>query len=118
LALAAKLTNNLLLLAEVVALAEAVAVGRSGGLSDEELRALLEDNPLLPSGLRNRFEGILTGTQEGWWTTVLGAKDAGLAIGIAEAAGVRLPVSEVVRRRYDRAAASGHHDADIAEVSA
>jgi 3-hydroxyisobutyrate dehydrogenase len=118
LALTAKLTNNLLLLAEVAALAEAVAVGRSGGLSDDELRGLLEDNPLLPSGLKNRFEGVLTGAQEGWWTPGLGAKDAGLAIAIAGAAGVTLPVGEAVRRLYDRAAASGHGDADIAEVAA
>src|SRR5437588_8587173 len=39
LALAAKLTNNLLLLSEVAALAEACAVGRSGGLSEYQLRA-------------------------------------------------------------------------------
>ena len=64
LALAAKLTNNLLLLSEVAALAEACAVGRSGGLSDDQLRDLLADNPLLPAALRNRFEGVVTGWDE------------------------------------------------------
>lgn len=113
-ALTAKLTNNLLLLSEVVALAEAFAVGRSGGLSDDQLRDLLANNPLLPNGLRNRFEGVLTGSHDGWWTTVLGAKDAGLAIDIARVAGVALPSAEVIRDLYDRAASSGHHDADIA----
>src|SRR5438270_375003 len=33
-----KLANNLMLLAEVVALAEAIAVARAGGLSDDEIR--------------------------------------------------------------------------------
>src|SRR5258707_5575886 len=68
-----KLANNLMLLAEVVALAEAIAVARSGGLSDEEIRELLGQSPMLAPGVRNRFEGVLTGDQEPWWSTVLGA---------------------------------------------
>jgi 3-hydroxyisobutyrate dehydrogenase len=117
LALVAKLTNNLLLLSEVVALAETFAVGRSGGLSDDQLRELLGQSSLLAAGLRNRFEGVLTGAQEAWWSTVLGAKDAGLAVAVAADAGVELPVGEVVRRLYDRAAGAGYHDADIAAVT-
>jgi 3-hydroxyisobutyrate dehydrogenase-like beta-hydroxyacid dehydrogenase len=77
LATTAKLATNLLLLSEVVALAESFAVGRSGGLTDDQLRELLGTSPMVAPGLRNRFEGVLTGSQEGWWTTGLGAKDAG-----------------------------------------
>jgi 3-hydroxyisobutyrate dehydrogenase len=117
LALTAKLTNNLLLMSEVAALAETFAVGRAGGLSDDQLRELLVSNPLVPAGLRNRFEGILTGAQHGWWTTVLGAKDVGLAIEIAQGAGVALPLAELVRRLYDRAAASGDDEADIVAIT-
>jgi 3-hydroxyisobutyrate dehydrogenase len=117
LALTAKLTSNLLLLSEVVALAEAFAVGRSGGLTDVQLRELLGPSPLVPPGLGNRFDGILTGAQDPWWTTVLGGKDAGLAIGVARAAGVGLPVAEEVRRRYETAAVDGLADADIATVT-
>jgi 3-hydroxyisobutyrate dehydrogenase len=117
LALTAKLTSNLLLLSEVVALAEAFAVGRSGGLTDVQLRELLGPSPLVPPGLGNRFDGILTGAQDPWWTTVLGGKDAGLAIGVAHAAGVGLPVAEEVRRRYETAAVDGLADADIATVT-
>lgn len=117
LALTAKLTNNLLLMAEVAALAETFAVGRAGGLSGDQLRELLVRNPLVPAGLRNRFEGILTGTQHAWWTTVLGAKDVGLAIDIAHDAGVALPLAELVRRLYERAAASGDDEADIVAIT-
>jgi 3-hydroxyisobutyrate dehydrogenase len=117
LALTAKLANNLLLLSEVVALAETFAVGRSGGLSDDQLRDLLANSPLLPPGLKNRFEGVLTGSQDGWWTTVLGAKDAGLAIDVARSAGVELPSGEVIRQLYERVASSGHGRADIAAVT-
>jgi 3-hydroxyisobutyrate dehydrogenase-like beta-hydroxyacid dehydrogenase len=74
LAITAKLASNLLLLSEVVALAESFAVGRSGGLRDDQLRDLFGTSPMVPPGVKNRFEGVLTGSQDAWWTTVLGAK--------------------------------------------
>ncbi len=117
LAITAKLVTNLLLLSEVVALAESFAVGRSGGLSDDQLRDLLSASPVVAPGLRNRFEGVLTGSQEGWWSTVLGAKDAGLALDIARGADVELPAAQVVQRLYEKAASSGLDDADIAAVT-
>jgi 3-hydroxyisobutyrate dehydrogenase-like beta-hydroxyacid dehydrogenase len=117
LAITAKLATNLLLLSEVVALAESFAVGRSGGLSDDQLRELLGTSSVLAPGLKNRFEDVLTGSQEGWWTTVLGAKDAGLALEIAREADVELPAARVVQQRYAKAAASGLDDADIAAVT-
>ncbi|MEV4514262.1 NAD(P)-dependent oxidoreductase [Dactylosporangium sp. NPDC049525] len=117
LAITAKLATNLLLLSEVVALAESFAVGRSGGLRDDQLRDLLGASPALPAGLANRFEDVLTGSQEGWWATALGAKDAGLALDVARAAAVELPAARAVRQRYEDAASSGLHDADIAAVT-
>jgi 3-hydroxyisobutyrate dehydrogenase-like beta-hydroxyacid dehydrogenase len=117
LAITAKLATNLLLLSEVVALAESFAVGRSGGLSDDQLRDLLGTSPVVAPGLKNRFEDVLTGSQEGWWTTVLGAKDAGLALDIARGADVELPGAQVVQRLYEKAASSGLDDADIAAVT-
>ena len=117
LAIAAKLATNLLLLSEVVALAESFAVGRSGGLRDDQLRDLLATSPMLPPGLKNRFEDVLGGSQEGWWTTVLGAKDAGLALDIAREANVELPLATVVQHLYEKAASSGLDDADIAAVT-
>lgn len=117
LALTAKLASNLLLLSQVVALAESFAVGRAGGLSTDQLRELFGSSSLLAPGVANRFEGVLTGMRDGWWTTVLGAKDAGLALDLARAADVELPLAEVVRQAYARAAAAGLDDADIAAVT-
>ena len=117
LATTAKLASNLLLLSQIAALAESFAVGRSGGLSDEQLRELLGSSPMVAAGIKNRFEAVLTGPQDGWWTTVLGAKDAGLAINLAQAANVELPEAEAVKRLYDQAAASGFDHADIAAVT-
>jgi 3-hydroxyisobutyrate dehydrogenase-like beta-hydroxyacid dehydrogenase len=117
LAITAKLATNLLLLAEVIALAESFAVGRCGGLTDDQLRELLGASPMVAPGLKNRFEGVLTGSQEGWWSTGLGAKDAGLAIDIAKAAEVELPGAAVVQRLYEKAATTGLDQADIAAVT-
>jgi 3-hydroxyisobutyrate dehydrogenase-like beta-hydroxyacid dehydrogenase len=117
LATAAKLAINLLLLSQITALAESFAVGRSGGLSDDQLRDLLGNSAIVAPGIKNRFEAVLSGPQDGWWTTILGAKDAGLAIDLAHAADVELPEAEVVKRLYDQAAASGLDHADIAAVT-
>jgi 3-hydroxyisobutyrate dehydrogenase len=117
LAITAKLASNLLLLSEVVALAESFAVGRSGGLRDDQLRDLFGTSPMVPPGVKNRFEGVLTGSQDAWWTTVLGAKDVGLAVDLARKAEVELPEARVVQQLYENVASSGLNDADIAAVT-
>jgi 3-hydroxyisobutyrate dehydrogenase len=114
LASTAKLTVNLMLLSGVAALAESFTVGRSGGLHDDQLRELLGE--AVAPGLKNRFEALLGAPAAGWWTTVLGAKDAGLAIDVAEGAGIHLQVAPAVRQAYLRAAEQGHGDEDIAAV--
>jgi len=114
LASTAKLSANLLLLSGVVSLAESFAVGRSGGLSDDQLRELLAG--VVAPNVKNRFEAVLGSPSGGWWATTLGAKDAGLAIAAAEGAGVRLSVANAVREAYLRAAREGYEDDDIAAV--
>jgi 3-hydroxyisobutyrate dehydrogenase-like beta-hydroxyacid dehydrogenase len=116
LASVAKVTVNLLLLDSVVALAESFAVGRAGGLSADQLRRLLGDSPVVPLSLRNRFEGVLTGHQDPWWSPALGAKDAGLAIGLVEAEGGRLPLTSTARELYRESAADPANE-DIADVT-
>jgi len=115
-ALAAKLASNLLLLAGVAALAEAFAVARSGGMSDDQLRQLFGQSPMVPPGVGNRFEGLLAGDMDPWWSTVLGAKDARLAAEAAAAAGIDLPLARTVQALYDEAAATAP-DADIVAVA-
>lgn len=114
-AAAAKLTVNLLLLDGIAALAEAFATGRAGGLSDDDLRRLLGDSPMVAPGWKNRFEGVLTGDQELLWTTVLGEKDAGLAVDLARSGGAELRLTPAARDLYADAAAADP-EADIAGV--
>lgn len=114
LATTAKVASNFLLLSGIVALAESFAIGRAGGLSDDQLRGLLSESPLLAPGLRNRFEGVLTGEQEPWWSPDLGAKDARLGVDLAAAAGTALAVGPVVRDAYE--AAAERHDGEDADI--
>jgi 3-hydroxyisobutyrate dehydrogenase len=116
LALAGKVTSNLVLLSGLAVLAEAFAVGRAGGLTDDQLRALLGESPVVAPGLRNRFEAILTGEREPWWASALGAKDAGLAVAVAEAAGTDVPVAAQVRDRYAATAALAVDADDVAAI--
>lgn len=117
LAATAKLASNFLLLAGIAALAEAFAIGRGGGMADDQLRQLLAESPLVAPGLRNRFDGVLTGHQDPWWSVALGAKDARLAVEVATAAGVDVPLGQLVRDLYASAAGSHPgHDQDIAVV--
>lgn len=73
-------------------------------------------NPLVPPALTNRFEAMLTGSTDGWFATALGGKDVGLALDLAESAGVSLPVGEAVRRVYQAAVDAGLGETDIAAV--
>lgn len=116
LASAAKVTANSILVAGVVALAEGFAVGRAGGLSDQDLRRLLIESPLVAPGVRNRFDAVLEGSGDGWWSVALGAKDAGLALEMARDAGRDVPVLESVRARFLAAASAGLEDRDISAV--
>jgi 3-hydroxyisobutyrate dehydrogenase len=117
LAAAAKLANNLILLAGVVSLAEAFTVARAGGLTDDQLRELLGDSPVVAPGIKNRFEGILTGSQESWWSVQLGAKDARLAAETAKEAQVDLRLARTVHDILADAASAGLSDEDISAVA-
>lgn len=117
LASTAKLAVNLLLLAGVVALAEAMAVARAGGLDDEQITDLLSASPMVAPGLKNRFEGVRDGAGPTWWTVTLGAKDAGLAEEVAADGGVDLLLTPSVWETYRAAAEGGYADEDIVAVS-
>lgn len=112
-----KVCVNLLLLTGVAALAEAMTVGRAGGLSDAQLSELLHDSPMVAPGVRNRFETVLGGGGDAWWTTVLAAKDAGLAVSIAADDDRELTLAPVVRDLYQRAVDAGFADEDMAAVA-
>lgn len=117
LASAGKLAVNLLLLSGIVTLAEAITVGRAGGLDDEQLMDLLSDSPMLAPGLKNRFKGVVEGTGPIWWTTTLAAKDARLALELAGSADHKLPVATAVHDLYQAAADASLDEEDMVAVA-
>jgi len=115
-ALQLKLLANYLLLSGIAVLAEMIATAQAVGMPEPVLRGFLDESPLVAPALRNRLNGLLAGDHAGWFTTALGAKDVRLATELALRAGLRLPVAEVVRDRYEEAAASGYADDDLTAV--
>ena len=116
-ATAAKLAVNLLLLSGIVTVAEALTVGRSGGLSDDQLGDLLGTSPMLAAGLKNRLEGIIDGAGPTWWTTTLAAKDARLAGEAAKGSAKDLPIAAAVQEAFQAAVDSGYGSEDIIAVA-
>jgi 3-hydroxyisobutyrate dehydrogenase-like beta-hydroxyacid dehydrogenase len=113
----AKLAVNLMLLSGLATLAESLTVGRAGGLTDEQLVDLLGESPMLAPGLKNRFQALVEGAGPTLWTTVLAAKDAGLASEAALAGGSELRLAPAVRDAYRAAADAGFDDEDIVAVA-
>lgn len=115
-ALQMKLLANYLLLSAVAVLGEVVSAAEAVGISDEVLEGFLASSPLVPESVRNRLEALFRRDHAGWFTTALGAKDARLATEMAKKAGVVLPVAEVVKSRYEEAAATSYGDSDLTAV--
>jgi 3-hydroxyisobutyrate dehydrogenase-like beta-hydroxyacid dehydrogenase len=111
-----KLLSNYLLMSGIATLAETVATAQAVGLPDELIRDYLGQLPLVAPALRNRLDDIVSGDHDGWFSTTLGAKDVRLAEDLARSHGVLLPLANIVKRRFEEAAAQGWANADIGAV--
>src|ERR1700758_2315017 len=87
-----------------------------GRAADDLIRDFFADVPFVAPVLRNRLDAIIAGDHEGWFSTTLGLKDVRLAEGLARSQGIRLPVAEALRGRYEEAAAGGWADTHITAV--
>jgi 3-hydroxyisobutyrate dehydrogenase-like beta-hydroxyacid dehydrogenase len=83
-----KILANSLLITGVASLAEAIATARSQGISDELVRSLLADSPVISPASSLRFESLLDAAHPGWFSPELARKDLRLAIDLAEEKGV------------------------------
>jgi 3-hydroxyisobutyrate dehydrogenase-like beta-hydroxyacid dehydrogenase len=112
-----KLVWNLLLGAQVAALAEATAYGVAAGLDRDELLAAVAE-----SGFSSRVLSFRAGLmRERRYTppafrSALMHKDLRLGIADAERAGIRLPVVEAVARRFADLVEAGDADLDAAAL--
>jgi 3-hydroxyisobutyrate dehydrogenase-like beta-hydroxyacid dehydrogenase len=83
-----KLISNLLLITGVTALAEAIATARRYDFSDEFLRKMFANSPVVSLTSAIRLDSLLDDPHPGWFTPALARKDLRLAIGLAEESGV------------------------------
>src|SRR5207237_2402432 len=108
--------SNYLLMSGIATLAETVVTAQAVGLPDDLIRDYLAQLPLVAPALRNRFDDIVSGDHDGWFSTTLGAKDVRLVEDLGRSNGVPLPLADVVKRCYEEAATHGWADADIGAV--
>jgi len=111
-----KLLSNYLLMSGIATLAEAVATAQAAGLPDDLICLYFGQLPVVAPALHNRLDDIVSGDHDGWFSTTLAAKDVRLTEDLARSHGVRLPLADAVRRRFEEAAAEGWAAADIGAV--
>lgn len=106
-----KLAVNLPLALYWQTLAEALAMLKGSGISDEMAVSLIADSSAGPTVLKNRAQVVvdtLAGTDQPGTFDIAGlSKDLNLALAWARSGGSALPLSSAARESYDRALADG-----------
>lgn len=108
-----KLMNNMVLFQTVVALAEALAVGRRAGVDPATLFETMAKGSADSFALRNHgMKAMLPGRFPGKaYSTAYALKDLSYALEMAEAAGVDVAGARLARDILERSAAAGNEDA-------
>lgn len=113
-----KLVLNLLLGAQVAALAEAVAYGVRAGLDRDQLLASVAGSGFSSAVLRFRAELMRKDSYEpAFFRSALMAKDLRLAVSDGADLGVPMPVLETVRGRFEDVVRAGDGDKDAAVLA-
>jgi 3-hydroxyisobutyrate dehydrogenase-like beta-hydroxyacid dehydrogenase len=111
-----KILANSLLITGVAALAEAIATARGQGISDELVRTLLADSPVISPATNLRFESLLDATHPGWFSPALARKDLRLAIDLAEETGVGVRLGPAAAALLTTVIDAGNEWPDFAAV--
>lgn len=111
-----KLLSNLMLVGGTILLGEAVATAQANGLESEVLRTVLKNSPAVAPGVAVRFEDVLEGDHEGWWTIRLAEKDMDLALTLARSKNLSLPVGQASMRVLEAADEAGYGEKDLGAV--
>jgi 3-hydroxyisobutyrate dehydrogenase-like beta-hydroxyacid dehydrogenase len=114
---AMKLVVNTTLTASIVALGEALALGRTLGLDQGSVLDVLADSPVGPT-VRAKRANVEAGRYPPNFKLSLAAKDMRLAVDAADHAGVALETAKTVSRWLDVAGEQGAADLDFSAVVA
>jgi 3-hydroxyisobutyrate dehydrogenase len=114
---AMKLVVNTTLTASIVALGEALALGRAWGLDQASVLDILADSPI-GSTVRAKRANVESGRYPPNFKLSLAAKDIRLAVDAADHAGIALEAARSVSRWLDEAEKRGAADLDFSAVVA
>ena len=109
-----KLVLNTWLLALVEGLAESVALAERLGVDPAAFLEIIDGGPLGPPYAKMKGTMMIERSYEPSFPLALAAKDAGLALDAAAAAGLELPALRAIRAQLEKAVEQGHGDADMA----
>jgi 3-hydroxyisobutyrate dehydrogenase len=96
-----KLASNLLLIAGVAALAEAVEIARSQGVDVEHLTRALHGSAVVSQAMAMRLPALLDAQHPGWFGPALARKDVRLATELAADAGIDARLSRATLELLD-----------------
>jgi 3-hydroxyisobutyrate dehydrogenase-like beta-hydroxyacid dehydrogenase len=108
----AKIAGNLMITQAIESMAEATALTEAYGLSAKAFLDIVTQTMFASPSYQRYAQNIATDTYEPGFKLTLGLKDVGLAIEAAQAAGLDLPMSEVVRSSLSIASSAGLGDKD------
>jgi 3-hydroxyisobutyrate dehydrogenase len=114
---AMKLVVNTTLTASIVALGEALALGRALNLDEATMLGVLAESSVGPT-VQAKGANVETGHYPPSFKLSLAAKDMRLAVDTAEDLGVKLNTARTVRRWLDEAVEEGSADLDFSAVVA
>lgn len=112
----AKLAYNLIVAAEVAALAEAMTLVAKGGLDMDLFGRIIGDSPIASTLIQRKTQNITSGKHEAAFPLKHMHKDLGLMVRTAAAMGVALPATAVTHQLYTAARVTGHADEDFSAI--
>jgi len=113
----AKAVNQVLVAGSYAAVAEAMALGQRLGLPMEQVCDALAAGAAGSWALENRAANMLNGHFPLGFRLSLHRKDLAIALETAAAAGLELPVSELVASLEDELLAAGHGNDDVSALA-
>ena len=108
-----KLVGNSWVLALVEGLAETIALAEGLGVDPRKFLEVIEGGAMFAPYAKIKGEAMIERSFEPSFPLALAAKDAGLMVDAASAAGLELPLPTLIRSQMDAVVARGHGDEDM-----
>ena len=111
-----KLVANSWVLTVLEGIAEALAFAKALGLEPEQFLDAVKGGAMDAPYVQLKGNAMLNGAFDPAFALDGAAKDAGLMLDAARAAGADIPIAEVTQRYLQAASAAGHGDLDMAAI--